>query len=198
MAKSMREIENRYFTSITPDNIDSLINCGLKHLSTEKICQHYLAKSDGNTVRLRESIRDDQITYVLCIKGSGDGENEVEEDVSPAFARPIMNGVFNTTFIEKIRYTFELGYAGLKIEIDFFQGTLLGLVIAEIEIPNDDFIIPDYAIPSFIRYKLKGDAKKALSNYDLSLMSYADRHALITRIYNEFSEADLAKKANQS
>lgn len=153
---------------------------GLKKISTEYITQYYIAKSGGNTVRLRRIIKERKTTFVICVKGSGDGINEVENRVSASFAKPFINGLFNTPFIEKTRVTFDLGYYGLKLEIDFFHGELSGLVIAEIEIPNESFQIPSKIIPAIIGPEMNAEQRLILSNYALAMLSSEDRKQLLT------------------
>lgn len=182
-SNAQREIEHRYFTCLSPSDTESLLSCGLELIKEENITQHYIAKSHGNTVRLRRSESAGEISYVICVKGQGDGVNEVEDPVSPVFALPIMDGAFNTPSISKKRYTFLLGYAGLKIEVDFFEGALFGLVIAEIEVPHDKFSIPEHVLPGFIK-RIMSDAERfALSNYGLAMMSDDERQH-IAMIYS--------------
>lgn len=179
MSKAMREIERRFLARLSMADLSGYAFAGLKKISTEYITQHYIAKSGGNTVRLRRIIKNGKTTFVICVKGSGDGINEVENRVSASFAKPFMDGLFNTQFIEKTRVTFDLGYLGLKLEIDFFHGDLSGLVIAEIEIPHESFQIPNEIIPTIIGPEMDVAQRLILSNYALAMLSSDERKRLL-------------------
>ena len=170
-----RECEHRYLTHLTPDLIDKIYNSGLAFVKKEAITQHYIAKSMGNTVRLRRTTSGSGTDYVLCVKGSGEGINELQYYVDLDFARPILDGAFNTPFIEKTRHTFDLGYQGFKIEIDVFHGELTGLIIAEIEVPDLSIAIPDSVLPDYIKRIMTPEEKRELSNYGLALMDAEQR-----------------------
>jgi CYTH domain-containing protein len=172
-----KEIEKRYF--VNPKQLKSFLRStkaasadGSKPwaIKVEKIEQYYIAKSRGNTVRLRIS-RDElgEIKCVLCIKGGNDKVNEVETLVPYEFAKALVEN-FSYTKITKTRKTVDLHYKGLKLEIDVFSGLHKGLIIAEIEVPKEDFQFKKGVLPPFLEKELDSNESRALSNFGLSLI----------------------------
>jgi CYTH domain-containing protein len=188
VACAMREIENKYFidteafSQFLLDNPDICIK-------DEDLVQHYIAKSDGNTVRLRMSKIGESISYVLCVKGQGDGVNEIENKVSEVFALPVLAGDFNTPSISKRRMTFELkvGVHDLKLEMDIYNDKLDGLIIGEVEVPTDDFFVSLSELPSFIARVMTDEESKDLSNYNLAKMNSIQSEILIKDVLSVFN-----------
>jgi adenylate cyclase len=118
-----KEIERKFWVRQLPAFVPELPH--------SQIQQAYLALgSDGNEIRLRQ--KDD--TYWLTIKTQGDLErSEYETPLSqqqfetlwPAIQPPI---------IHKTRYLWQR--EGYNIEVDVYQQTLKGLIVAEIEFPD--------------------------------------------------------------
>ena len=107
-----------------------------------RLRQAYLAATDGCAIRVR--IKDDENAY-LTIKSArpGASRDEFEYDVPLADARamlPLRTG----EVIEKTRY--RVPASDLTWEIDVFAGAHDGLVVAEIELPEEGtrFDRPDW------------------------------------------------------
>jgi CYTH domain-containing protein len=120
------EIERKFLVDHAPPDVSS-------HPSSE-IRQGYLAVDpDGTEVRVRS--RDD--SAVLTAKqGAGRSRAEVELELDrEAFQRlwPLTEG----RRVEKRRYVIPAG-EGVTIELDRYEGALAGLLIAEVEFPDDD------------------------------------------------------------
>jgi adenylate cyclase len=128
------EIERKFLVPEAPADLD-------RHPSTA-IEQGYLAiADDGTEVRIRR--RDGSAT--LTVKGAG-GRSRVEEELEideERFERlwPLTDG----RRIEKTRYEIPAD-DGLTIELDVYGGDLAGLVVAEVEFPDeaaaDGFVPP--------------------------------------------------------
>lgn len=179
----MKEIEYKYQVDI--EACLAYIASNEKHaLRIEDIEQHYIAKENGNTVRLRVSHIGEYVERVLCIKSNGADINEAEEGVSEAFADAIISDNFKTSKVNKRRVTFAFDHDGhiLKLEIDVYKDKLVGLIIAEVEVPHKGFEIPSEALPSFVIRKMTRGESKYLSNYALSLMERSEIESLIYHI----------------
>lgn len=168
------EIEYKYF--VNGEMFEQYLKKKDKEdVKKEHIVQHYIAKDNGNTVRLRTSVVDGATKHVLCIKGQGAEVNEAEQDVSEDFALAVTSNSFFTTSVEKIRYTMDLGKVydvALKIEVDVYQGELKGLYVAEIEVPCEGFEVPEWLLPPFVMSQMPKSDAKSLSNYSLSKMDH--------------------------
>ena len=97
----------------------------------------------GRTVRIRIS---DGATAVLTLKfsGQGRGRDEFEYPVPLAEAEE-MQGFAIGRVIEKTRC--HVHHGGYLYEVDVFGGELAGLVIAELETPDD---VPAEALPPWL------------------------------------------------
>lgn len=108
-----------------------------------RIVQGYLSTDKKRVVRVR--IKGEQA--FLTIKGENLGLSrlELEYPIPLEHARELMKIVVNPP-IDKIRYTEEHG--GMIWEIDVFEGTNMGLVMAEVELQDEQqkIEIPDWAI----------------------------------------------------
>jgi CYTH domain-containing protein len=154
-------------------------------LRHEIIKQHYIAKSDGNTVRLRRSVLDGKASYVLCVKGKGNEINEVETSVPEVFALPLMSEEFSASDVDKERITIRPdgdNFFSLKVEVDIYRGKLDGLIVAEVEVPHVDFKVPDSFLPSFIVGQASLDKSLSLSNYALSRLSEEESRQVVRKI----------------
>jgi adenylate cyclase len=128
------EIERKFLVATVPDDLD-------RHPSSA-IEQGYLAIEPGGVeVRVRRRAG----TAVLTAK-AGTGRTRAEEEVAidgDAFERlwPLTEG----RRVEKVRHLIPAG-DGLTIELDVYAGDLAGLVVAEVEFPDeaaaDGFVPP--------------------------------------------------------
>ena len=107
----------------------------------QRIQQGYLAVGPDE-VRVRNK---GGATRLTIKRGTGLIREEVEVSITPAqFAAlwPLTDG----RRVEKVRYVVD--YQGNAVEVDVFEGHLVGLVVAEVEFSNremaDAFIPPDW------------------------------------------------------
>ena len=98
-----------------------------------RIRQFYLAAAPGRTVRIRIS---DGTSAMLTLKfsGKGRGRDEFEYPVPLAEAKEMQAFAIGRV-IEKTRC--HVHHGGYLYEVDVFGGELAGLVIAELETPDD-------------------------------------------------------------
>jgi CYTH domain-containing protein len=119
------EIERKFVIVAPPD---------LASVPSSEIRQGYLAVDpDGTEVRVRS--RDE--AFVLTVKqGAGRTRAEVELDLEgETFDRlwPLTEG----RRVQKRRYVITAG-EGITIEVDVYSEALTGLVVAEVEFPDED------------------------------------------------------------
>jgi len=114
-----------------------------------EIKQGFLSRNPERTVRVR--IRDDK--GYITIKGKGQGaahpEYEYEVPIQDAIE---MLALCEPPVIEKTRYI--VVHEDNRWEVDEFHGDLEGLVMAELEIPYEDY---RFALPPFIGREVTGD-----------------------------------------
>jgi adenylate cyclase len=130
------EIERKFLVDAPPDGLDGR--------PSSAIDQGYLAIEPGGTeVRVRR--RDGRAT-LTAKTGTGRSRGEEEIALDPdAFDRlwPLTEG----RRVEKVRHLIPAG-DGLTIELDVYGGDLDGLVVAEVEFPDeaaaDAFEPPDW------------------------------------------------------
>lgn len=135
------EIEHKYL----------VVNDSYKNMATGKISiqQGYLNRSPDRTVRIRTM---DEKGF-LTVKGrnKGDFRLEFEYEIPIEDARQILS-LAEPGIVEKTRYF--VPFDGLIWEVDEFHGSLSGVVIAEVELPESSH---DYSKPSFIGKDITGD-----------------------------------------
>lgn len=121
--------------------------------SVHEIRQAYISDRPEVTVRVRTY---DSEAYVT-IKGKNKGaerdewEYRVPYDEALEMAEKLCGGFT----IDKTRY--KVNHGGLEWEIDEFHGRHNGLILAEVELPRNDFEITDF--PEFIGQEVTGDPK---------------------------------------
>jgi len=125
-----REIERKFLVDVS-----KLPN--LNNYPKYEIIQGYL--STDPVVRVRTTKRDYVRSGYLTIKGPGLGDHlEFEKSIGYDDAVLLMPLSKNT--LKKIRYLFPVrDDKNLTWEIDFFEDENFGLVIAELEIPENDY-----------------------------------------------------------
>ena len=101
-----------------------------------------IATFEGWTVRLRM----ENDGAVLTLKGPRSGASAAEHEfpIEPALAQEALARP-DLAALEKIRYLWR-GADGRLWEIDEFEGPLAGLIIAEVELDdeNEDVVLPDF------------------------------------------------------
>ncbi|WP_309498019.1 CYTH domain-containing protein [Sulfurovum sp.] len=121
------------------------------------IKQGYIQTIDHTTVRVR--IRDKDA--FLTIKGENKGATrlEFEYPIPINDANEMLKDLCNTSVIDKTRYL--LKHEGHIWEIDIFEGENIGLVIAEIELENED---EAFTLPNWVTKEVTNDTKYFNSN----------------------------------
>ncbi|PCI31695.1 MAG: adenylate cyclase [Flavobacteriaceae bacterium] len=131
--------------------------------SQVSITQGYLSSVAERTVRVR--ISDDK--GFLTIKGIGNSSGttryEWEREISLQEAQEMML-LCEEGVIDKTRFLIPEA-SGLTFEVDEFYGDNKGLVVAEIELPSEDYL---FEKPSWLGEEVTGDAKY----YNACLMSH--------------------------
>ncbi len=113
---------------------------------TQEICSTLLQESDW-TVRIRKS----HSAYLLTLKGSRKGASaaEFEWEIERSTAESVVDDSLYP-FVEKKRYLWT-NTDGFVWEIDEFESNLAGLIIAEVELEDEDATIE---IPSWAGMEL--------------------------------------------
>ena len=135
MSKEL-EIERKFLLKRTPE--------GMFFDRSADITQYYLPQDEeGYTVRVRDDIRNGTHTYYLTKKKyiSPTVNEEIEKQISGEEFHYLKDNAL--TMISKKRYLHRID--GLLWEIDVFNG--LHLIIAEIELPSEDY---ELTIPQVI------------------------------------------------
>ncbi len=119
-----------------------------------KIVQGFLSTVPERTVRVR--IRDDK--GFITIKGlsnkSGTTRFEWEKEIAIDEAQKLLE-LCEPTIIEKIRYIIPTTH-DLYFEIDEFLGKNSGILIAEIELPSENF---QFEKPNWLGKEVTGEVK---------------------------------------
>ncbi|MBZ9893394.1 MULTISPECIES: CYTH domain-containing protein [unclassified Mesorhizobium] len=117
-----------------------------------RILQFYLAAAPGRTVRVRIS---DGASARLTLKfGSKARERDEFEYPIPLADAVEMLGFAIGRVIEKTRH--HVRHGGYLYEVDVFGGALAGLVMAELETPDD---VPDEMLPDWLGREVTGEQK---------------------------------------
>jgi CYTH domain-containing protein len=121
-----------------------------------RICQGYLNRDKGRTVRIR--IAGEQA--YLTIKGNTCGATraEFEYEIPLVDAEQLLS-LCEKPVIQKLRRL--ISYCGNTWEVDEFQGENTGLVVAEIELESED---QEFSIPSWIGREVTEDPRYFNSN----------------------------------
>lgn len=140
-----QEIERKF---LVKDNSFKLDAYAKSH-----IVQGYICSARGRTVRVR--IRDDK--GYLTIKGasnkSGTSRYEWEKEINMHEAEELMK-LCEPGIIDKTRYLVKCGKH--TFEVDEFYGNNEGLVVAEVELSNEDEPVE---VPHFIEREVTGDVR---------------------------------------
>ena len=119
--------------------------------SARSLRQGYLAIDSGSNVR----VRTDGERAWLTIKGRGEGitRPEFEYEIPAADAAPLLDLCQNRV-VEKKRHLVPVG--DRTWEIDEFSGENIGLVVAEIELPDEGTA---FALPAWLGAEVTGDPR---------------------------------------
>ncbi|MGD1922157.1 MAG: CYTH domain-containing protein [Pleurocapsa sp.] len=99
-----------------------------------KYCQGYIPTDNGTTVRLRTVGSQGYLT--IKSKTEGYTRSEFEYPIPVQDARQMLETLCLKPLIEKIRYT--INYGNLTWEVDDFLGENKGLIVAEVELENEN------------------------------------------------------------
>ena len=141
----MKEIERKFL--VNKDKMPELPQGA-------KMVQGYL--SFGPTVRVRtEEGPGDLRKGYITIKGEGMvGRDEFEYDVPFDEARQMLK-LAHASLVSKTRYRLPLkDHPGLKWELDVFEGDNEGLVVVELEMPDENY---DYPKPEWLGKEVTDD-----------------------------------------
>jgi CYTH domain-containing protein len=113
--------------------------------------QGYLSTDPDRTVRIRRAGDDAYIT----VKGRSRGSTraEFEYEIPPADADAML-ALCLEPVIDKVRY--RIDHAGRTWEVDVFAGANDGLVVAEVELPDED---ADVELPPWIGAEVTDDPR---------------------------------------
>jgi adenylate cyclase len=127
---------------------------GWRNLATARahIRQAYLALGGKATIRVR--IKDDSAaTLTIKSRAAKLRRLELEYPIPIADAQALI-GLRRGAIVEKVRHI--VPYAGATWEVDVFAGENAGLIIAEVELPHEDYR-PE--LPPFIGSEVTGRAE---------------------------------------
>lgn len=99
----------------------------------KEYCQGYITTDNGTTVRVR--IVGDTGYITLKSKAIGHTRSEFEYPIPVKDAREMLAAFCDKPLIEKVRY--KINFANLIWEVDEFLGENKGLIIAEVELENE-------------------------------------------------------------
>ncbi len=114
--------------------------------------QGYLTVGPPVTVRVR--IMDGAAMLNIKKAGAGITRDEFEYPIPLEDARAMLGGLCESCPIEKTRYN--IVYEGKKWEIDVFHGPNEGLMVAEIELGQEE---EEFARPPWLGEEVSGDPK---------------------------------------
>lgn len=158
------EIEKKFLIKKLPDNLDTY-----RHFVIE---QAYISASPAIRVRKKGVFSDgsSSLTYILTVKGKGlikreEFELTLEKNEYENLLRKSEGNI-----ITKCRYLIPL-MGGLSLELDIFEGVFRGLVMGEIEFPDEDSA-KKYNPPAFLGREVTFDER--FHNSVMSTMSETD------------------------
>lgn len=125
-----------------------------------EIMQGFLSRNPERTVRVR--IRDNKGFITVKGRGAGAAHPEFEYEVPLEDAMQMMT-LCEPPVIVKTRYIVE--DKGNRWEVDEFHDGLQGLVIAELEVPSEDYAFP---LPDFVGKEVTGDPRYCNSQLGIS------------------------------
>ncbi|MGL5787193.1 MAG: CYTH domain-containing protein [Bacteroidales bacterium] len=118
------------------------------------ILQGYISSNPERSVRIR--LKGDKAFITIKGIGSSDGLSrfEWEKEISMEDAKQLMQLCEPTSVIDKIRY--EIRHDNHIIEVDEFNGLNKGLVVAEIELTDENDAVD---LPEWIGQEVTGDVR---------------------------------------
>lgn len=124
-------------------------------VSSVKIVQSYLSSDPAHTVRVR--VKGEQGFITVKGKNRGSVRNEWEYEI------PVEDAIEMTALspltVSKIRWV--VPYGGYEWEVDEFQGRYAGLIVAEVELPDENATLN---LPPFVGEEVTGNPAYYNSN----------------------------------
>ncbi|MBR1815601.1 MAG: CYTH domain-containing protein [Lachnospiraceae bacterium] len=168
------EIERKYLLKTIPETLDTYTHYDIE--------QAYLANKP--VVRVRKRVSPDNKEFFLTVKSTGmikreEVETAISEDTYNTFLEEAEGNI-----ITKTRYIIPLDDV-LKVELDVFNGVFEGIIMAEVEFP-DEKAAKKFTPPDYFSDEVTFD--KRFHNSNMSTMSEVEISELV----------DLAHTANIS
>ena len=121
------------------------------------IKQGYIQTVDHTTVRVR--IRDQEAFLTIKGKSVGASRLEFEYPIPLQDANDMLEALCQSSVIEKMRYLVE--HEGHTWEVDVFEGSNKGLVVAEVELDSKG---EAFALPRWVTEEVTNDVRYFNSN----------------------------------
>jgi len=121
------------------------------------IKQGYIQTVDYTTVRVR--IRNTEAFLTIKGKNVGASRLEFEYPIPLQDANEMLDNLCQTSVIEKTRYLVE--HEGYVWEVDVFEGSNQGLVVAEVELDSEE---EAFSLPSWVAQEVTDDVRYFNSN----------------------------------
>ena len=121
------------------------------------IKQGYIQTVDYTTVRVR--IRNKEAFLTIKGKNKGASRLEFEYPIPLLDAKEMLTSLCQNAVVEKTRYLIE--YEDHTWELDIFEGTNKGLIVAEIELKSED---ETFTLPQWITTDVTDDVRYFNSN----------------------------------
>ncbi len=116
------------------------------------IKQGYIQTVDQTTVRIR--IRDKEAFLTIKGKSQGASRLEFEYPIPLNDAEEMLTNLCHASRVEKTRYLVE--HEGHTWEVDIFEGSNKGLIIAEIELKSEEEI---FSLPEWVSEEVTQDER---------------------------------------
>ena len=142
------EIERKFLIDI--DKLPPLTN-------GYSIKQGYIQTADHTTVRVR--IRNQDAFLTIKGKSVGASRLEFEYPIPLQDANDMLDALCQSSVIEKTRYLVE--HEGHTWEVDIFEGSNKGLVVAEVELDSEEEV---FTLPSWVTKEVTDDIRYFNSN----------------------------------
>jgi CYTH domain-containing protein len=139
----MKEIERKFIVT------DAILEV-IQYIQPKTIQQGYICNVDGNTVRVRT--KGDKGFLTIKGKTTGISRSEFEYEIPFQDATHLLRE-FCAKTLHKDRY--EIILHEKKWDIDVFKGKLQGLILAEVELLDEN---EDVKIPSWVDKEVSHDA----------------------------------------
>lgn len=152
------EIERKFLFDTLPENLESYPHYGIE--------QAYVTTNP--VIRVRKKTIGADVQYILTVKSSGMLARQEFELPIDAAAYESLCAKADGNVIAKTRYKLPLDQ-GLTLELDMFEGLFAGLVMGEIEFP-DEASAKSYTPPETLHIKKEVTYDTHFHNSTMSAM----------------------------